>query len=246
MGIEEVGSIRAGLAPRTKRLGHDQSNSRLPSGNKARGGGRRQSGEGWRGAKQGRRIETQQRNRGDQKKGLLATLNSKGPFHGSPAEAAVAAAAAAAAEAAAPAAAGSGVLISKGIERRNTSRDGGTSGTPDKAGASASSAANVGGGPRSTLFQSVNKAGEPFVGLIGSAGKGDGSLGCEVYAAAAESVELFLGDFVPAMRPPPSSAAAAGTQEKGGGPAASSRWKAIGQGGRLSARALAMCAKEVN
>lgn len=96
--------------------------------------------------------------------------------------------------------------------------------------------------------------------MIGSAAGrggdyGSGLGGCEVYAAAAEIVEMFLGDFVPAVRSrsPVSAVTAAAAQEEGGGggtaasAAASSRsrWKTIGQGGRLSARALAMCAKEV-
>ena len=225
MGAEEVGSIRAGLAPRTKRLGHDQSSLRLSNGKNKGGGGRRQSGGGWREVKPGRRIDMQQHNRGDQKKGLLATLNSKGPLYGSN-------------RVEAAAAAGIGLISSGGIERRKT-RDGG--GSLDKADAGASYPANVGGGSRSTPLQLANRAGNLFVG----AGRGAGGLGCEVYAAAVESVEMFLGDFVPAVRSPPSSAVAAAAQEKVGGPAVSSRWKAIGQGGRLSARALAMCAKEV-
>ncbi|CAM9931463.1 unnamed protein product, partial [Laminaria digitata] len=104
----------------------------LSSGGGGGGGG----GGGWREAKQGRqRIETQQqqRNRGDQKKGLLATLNSKGPFHGSRVERAAAA---------------RSRLSSGGYELTRKSRDyRGTLDNKANASASSSSPANIGGGP---------------------------------------------------------------------------------------------------
>ena len=221
MGSEEVSSIRAGLAPRTKRQGQDQT-LRL---NKA-GGRRRQSGVGggWRKPKQGGRGVETQRNRGDHKKGLLATLNSKGPLHGSHAEAA---------------AVRSGLNTAVSDERSGGAKPNRGDGTLDKTDPSAPTRI-VGSGTRSIPFSSVTKAGVSTIG-IGSTGRGDGGLGCEVYAAAAESAEVFLEDFLPTVsgQQPPLSAVTA-AQEKSAAPV--SRWAAIGQGGRLSTRAATMCA----
>ncbi|CAM9418160.1 unnamed protein product [Ectocarpus sp. 4 AP-2014] len=99
---------------------------------------------------------------------------------------------------------------------------------------------------------------------IGGTGSGDGSAGQAVHAAAVENVELFLGDFVPEVRaqPPPSSAllsASANASSSGGegkvggeeydGSAVvkkASKWGAIGRGGKISARAAAVCLEEAN
>lgn len=94
--------------------------------------------------------------------------------------------------------------------------------------------------------------------------KGDGTLGHAVHASAVESVESFLGDFVPKVRaqPPPGAAlllsAAAASKEKGSGEEGRgggdgdggstkkvSKWAAIGRAGKMSARATAVCAEEV-
>ena len=91
------------------------------------------------------------------------------------------------------------------------------------------------------------------IGVGGMPG-GDGSVGHAVHAAAVESVEVFLGDFVPKVAQPPAVATllSACAEEKGagggGGGAAVkklSKWAAIGRGGKISARATAVCIEEV-
>lgn len=93
------------------------------------------------------------------------------------------------------------------------------------------------------------------IGVGGMPG-GDGSVGHAVHAAAVESVEVFLGDFVPKVVQPPAVAtllsAGGEEKEKGAGGVGSvclvkklSKWAAIGRGGKISARATAVCVEEV-
>lgn len=96
------------------------------------------------------------------------------------------------------------------------------------------------------------------IGTGGLYSSGDGSVGHAVHTAAVESVEVFLGDFVPKVATPPvvatllSAAAdekgAGGGQTSAGGAAATkmSKWAAIGRGGKISARATAVCIEEVS
>eukprot|EP00752_Nemacystus_decipiens_P016892 g15121.t4 len=103
----------------------------------------------------------------------------------------------------------------------------------------------------------VGGGGASSIGVAGTPG-GDGSAGHAVHAAAVESVEVFLGDFVPKVAQPPavSTLLSAGAEEKGaagaggstgvGGAVANklSKWAAIGRGGKISARAAAVCVEE--
>ncbi|CBJ26603.1 expressed unknown protein [Ectocarpus siliculosus] len=99
---------------------------------------------------------------------------------------------------------------------------------------------------------------------IGGTGSGDGNAGQAVHAAAVENVELFLGDFVPEVRAQPQAASAllsasanasgSGAEGKVGGEEhdgsavvkKGSKWAAIGRGGKISARAAAVCLEEAN
>lgn len=106
--------------------------------------------------------------------------------------------------------------------------------------------------------RTVGGGGGSSVGVGGMYGGGDGSLGHAVHAAAVESVEVFLGDFVPKTEQPPAveTLLAAGAEEKRAGVDGSTRvggvvvkklskWAAIGRAGKISARATAVCIEEV-
>lgn len=92
---------------------------------------------------------------------------------------------------------------------------------------------------------------------VGGMLSGGGSVGNAVHTAAVESVEVFLGDFVPNAAEPPAVATllSAGSEEKGVGGGQTgvggvvvkklSKWAAIGRGGKISARATAVCIEEV-
>lgn len=233
MGFEEVSSIRAGLAPRAKRRGHDHI-FRYPRGKVGGRGGRggRGGGDGWLQVQHGR-IEAQKdlaarvalavaagRKQDSSRAHHHNTIN-----HGSE-------------------------TSNGGVGRGNKQRD-----SHNVLRVDASASVAVGG--RSTTHSPTSRAGGSSIG-IGGVGRGDGSVGFAVHAAAVESVELFLGDFVPKVRPQALLAAATeaekynhdngvakkGSEKKVAPPA--SRWAAIGRAGKLSARATAVCAEEVS
>lgn len=94
----------------------------------------------------------------------------------------------------------------------------------------------------------------------GGMGTGDGNVGHAVHLAAVESVEAFLGDFVPAHTPAVAALLSATTRPEDGGktsaeahgggdgamPKKASKWAAIGRAGKISARATAVCVEEVS
>lgn len=105
----------------------------------------------------------------------------------------------------------------------------------------------------------ASRAGGSSIG-VGDAGSEDWSVGQAVRMAAVESVEVFLGDFMPKVPPVATTLSAAlsgpGAEEKagggegdsGGGAAGKkvSKWAAIGRAGKISARATAVCVEEVS
>lgn len=124
----------------------------------------------------------------------------------------------------------------------------------------------AGNGGRSVNHHSPASKGGGWGGSsigTGGMGKGDGSVGHAVHVAAVESVEAFLGDFVPEARTQPPAVAAllsASTSPEAGGkgggeaqdgsdgavPKKLSKWAAIGRAGKISARATAVCVEEVS
>lgn len=118
---------------------------------------------------------------------------------------------------------------------------------------SASAVVDIVGGRPMANHAPTSRAGGSSIG-VGGAGGGDRSTGQAVHMAAVESVEAFLGDFVPKVPPVTATLSAAltgkGAEEKGdgGGDAAEkkvSKWAAIGRAGKISARATAVCVEEV-
>lgn len=121
------------------------------------------------------------------------------------------------------------------------------------------------GGKQSVSNHSPTNRGGGWGGSsIGTAGmsNGDGSVGHAVHLAAVESVEAFLGDFVPEVQEQPPVVAAllssvtgaeaggkGGVEAHDGGdcavPKKVSKWAAIGRAGKISARATAVCVEEV-
>lgn len=243
MGSEEVGSIRAGLAPRSKRRGNDP-NSRFPGrrgggggGHGRSGGGGGSGGGGWLEAQQAR-IETQQRvtavsrkkeqpptnipNNVDRGRSDVKASAVSGPFNRS---------------------------FGRGSNQLETDVVRGAA-APNAAIASGFIARTGRLAPPSPS----SRSGGASVG-IGGASKGDGDVGLAVHAAAVECVERFLGDFVPKAREPKPRAVDTEVREGGGSDGGgspvkkvspkASRWAAIGRGGKLSARTTAICAEEV-
>lgn len=105
-----------------------------------------------------------------------------------------------------------------------------------------------GGGDQSHLSAPPRPGSGSSVGGWTANGKGGRRSACAiVQRAAVESVELFVGDFVPKAGPHLLEEAAA--RGAGDGSAAGSnkvsRWAMIGRAGKLSARATAVCAEEV-
>lgn len=222
MGSEEVLSVRAGLHPRAKRRGHDRVNLRLSGRNFIESGGNGGS-DGWLGATQTPRVT------GQHHASSRAPIHKKSTSHG-------------------------------GIEPHNNhcNRQHQRSSSAVPASVARYSADNqapsrAGGGGGGGGGGSIG---------VGGMGGGDGSVGHAVHAAAVESVEVFLGDFVPKVIQPPavaallsSPAAAAGGEEKSAGAGQAgvggavaktlSKWAAIGRGGKISARATAVCIEEV-
>lgn len=215
MGSEEVLSVRAGLHPRAKRRGQDRVNPRQSGRNFVENGG--SSGNGGLGA-------VQAHMEGHQHAPSRSPIqHKKSNSHG-------------------------------GSELHNK-----RSNRQHQRSASAAVATVAG---RST--DNISKTGGWGGSSIGAGGtrSGDGSVGHAVHMAAVESVEVFLGDFVPTVAQPPavaalfSAPAGAGAEEKGGvggGPNSVggavvkklSKWAAIGRGGKISARATAVCVDEV-
>lgn len=239
MGFEEIGSIRAGFAPRSKRRGQEQrtrgTEVRIAHAN---GGGDHVGGVGARGGgwleMQHGRIEAQQ--------------NTAKRF---------------AQDVAAPNRARSPPPSHQEHHQHEKHADLG-----DKEHSPVKGARERGRGRANEQTRSAAKHHDPvgesktagcffYDGDVGS--RGNGSVGIAVRAAAVESVKAFLGDFAPRARPDlvaaADAAAAAAGGEKGikgqgsGGVASatkkSSKWAAIGRGGKLSARVTAVCAEEV-
>lgn len=125
-------------------------------------------------------------------------------------------------------------------------------------------AATTGNGGRSVNHHSPASKGGGWGGSsigTGGMGKGDGSVGHAVHVAAVESVEAFLGDFVPEVRTQvpaallsastsPEADGKGGVEAQDGGdgavPKKVSKWAAIGRAGKISARATAVCVEEVS
>lgn len=102
----------------------------------------------------------------------------------------------------------------------------------------------VTGRGRSMTHSSAKKAGS--INVVNKAVKR------AVHAAAIESVKYFLGDFKPKVRQSAKLTTALEAIESGGNegtvnktPPVMSKWAAIGRAGKLSARAVAVCAEEV-
>lgn len=235
MGSEEIRSLRAGFLTRPRRRGHDRHTVRPWAGKMSD-----QGGSGGQGDVSGWLVDAQQR-MDAQKLGVgrgvvrhptkkTAPDGGRGP-HGQ----------------------------RSAIGHQNTGSVGNLS--------SAAVVPPTGGGKRQLSRPSSGGGGGggwdgSSIG-IGGTGSGDGSAGQAVHAAAVENVELFLGDFVPEVRaqPPAASvllsasanASGSGAEGKVGGEEhdgsavvkKASKWAAIGRGGKISARAAAVCLEEV-
>ncbi|CAM9627231.1 unnamed protein product [Ectocarpus fasciculatus] len=237
MGSEEMRSLRAGFLTRPRRRGNDRHTVR-PSAGKMSG----QGGSGGQGDVSGWLADVQQR-MDAQKTGVgravvrhtakkTAPDGGRGP-HGQ----------------------------RSAVGQQNTGSDGNLSSAavvpPTAAGKRQLSRPSSGGG-------GGGGGGDGSSIGIGGTGSGDGSAGQAVHAAAVENVELFLGDFVPEVRAQPLPAAAllsASANASGSGAEGkvegeehdgsavvkkASKWAAIGRGGKISARAAAVCLEEAN
>lgn len=215
MSSEEVRSILAGFHPRTKRRGNDRINLRQFNGRVADSGGSGGSG--------GRRPgSAQDHTKAEKNTARHVAAHHKNTSHGGP-----------------------------GPHKQRNNANVVTAG---------------GNGGRSTNHHSpVSKGGGGGGGSsigTGGMGKGDGSVGHAVHLAAVESVESFLGDFVPEVRAESPAvvavlSASTGLETDGNGgvdghdggdgavPKKVSKWAAIGRGGKMSARATAVCVEEV-
>ncbi len=119
--------------------------------------------------------------------------------------------------------------------------------------------ATAGGRTMPNHAVSASRAGGSSTG-VGDAGSEEWSVGQAVRMAAVESVEVFLGDFMPKVPPiaatlsaalagPGANEKARGGEDDGAGGAAGkkvSKWAAIGRAGKISARATAVCVEEVS
>lgn len=248
MGSEEVGSIRAGLAPRVKRRAQEQT-SRYPRakiGGRGGRGGAGGGGGGWLEA-QRERIEAQQGAAERVARAVAADRKKISPHDGS------------------------GASIPAGhfgndhaggtpgrSSRQNDDNDNNSNSHLGRGridGGAVGSGSAVGERPVHHSPSRRTGGSSSSVG-VGGVGEEDGGVGCTVHAAAVEIVDIFLGDFVPkvprraAVTP---AAAAASVPDGGDGEAGSaskkapsgSKWAAIGRAGKLSARALAVCEVEV-
>ncbi|CAM9617927.1 unnamed protein product, partial [Ectocarpus sp. 8 AP-2014] len=232
MGSEEMRSLRAGFLTRPRRRGYDRHTVR-PSAGKMSG----QGGSGGQGDVSGWLADVQQRidaqKVGAGRDVVRHPTKKTAPDGG------------------------------RGVGQQNTGSDWNLS--------SAAVAPPTGGAKRQFTQPSSGGSGGGGGGggdgssiEFGGTGSGDGSAGQAVHAAAVENVELFLGDFVPEVRaqPPPGSAllstsanasGSVGEGKVGGeehhGSAVvkkASKWAAIGRGGKISARAAAVCLEEAN
>ncbi|CAM9848642.1 unnamed protein product, partial [Ectocarpus sp. 12 AP-2014] len=230
MGSEEIRSLRAGFLTRPRRRGYGRHTVR-PSAGKMSG----QGGSGGQGDVSGWLADVQQR-MDAQKVGaghgvVRHPMKKTAPDGG------------------------------HGVGHKNTGSDGNLSST--------AVVLPTGGAKRrftqpSSGGSGVGVGGDGSSIGIGGTGSGDGSAGQAVHAAAVENVELFLGDFVPEVRAQPQAASAllsasakasgSGAEGKVGGEEhdgsavvkKASKWAAIGRGGKISARAAAVCLEEAN
>ena len=223
MGAEEVLSVRAGSHSRPKRRGQDRVNLRQSSKIVLALGGSNGGGAGneWLGAAHGR-TDGRQGQRNAPGRGPLP--HQKSTSHG-----------------------GTEARIKRRLKPHQRSVS-----------AVVANVASAGRSADNTFASRTGGGGGSSIGVGGLYGGGDGSVGHAVHTAAVENVEIFLGDFVPNVQQPPAVATllAAGGEEKGGGGEGStsvggavvkklSKWAAIGRGGKISARATAVCIEEV-